>query len=136
MAEKKRLAEGMSEPGPQEKYLAEEEPSSGQESDSEELGRDLGKLQLSSPFTPMSSTHIYKAPAKKAIKQTAARLPMVEAPQIEGQLKTFIKEFQRWGRLTGVDQEEDSIHMDWVVSLSKGKHKELLARVAEASQTM
>ena len=87
------------------------------------------------PFTPMSSIkkqiqkfelglHI----GKEGREHVQTKLPPVSVPVFDGDLETFLKEFERWLRITGVFECSEQVQLDWLIQACTPKVKKNLLK--------
>jgi hypothetical protein len=92
-----------------------------------------------SPFAPVSSitkriqnfeASILEARNSNLHAQT--KLPSLSVPTFDGSdLEAFLKEFQRWMRLSGVDASTEKVQLDWLLQACTPKVKRLVEKVVE-----
>lgn len=62
----------------------------------------------------------------------ASRLPAVNLPSFDGSdLETFLKEFSRWLRLTGLTNAQDTVKCDWLIQACTIKVKKILEKLVD-----
>ena len=105
----------------------------------------LGPTKTSmSPFAPVSSiakriqsleTSILEA--KSCQLHTQSKLPALPVPSFDGSdLEVFLKEFQRWMRLSGVEVASEKVQLDWLLQACTPKVKRLVEKVVEEKVCM
>ena len=64
--------------------------------------------------------------------QKELKLPAVKLPSFDGSdLETFLKDFERWLRLSGCLETSDKFKLDWLVEACSPKVKKLVEKVIE-----
>ena len=97
--------------------------------------RFLGKESIASvlnPFTPVSSLRKRIEQFRHSLQSSSAeregvstKLPPLPLPTFDGSdLENFLKEFERWLRLSGVDKSSEVLHLDRLVQAAVPKSKE------------
>ena len=103
------------------------------------LGKEL-PVGVLSPFTPVSSLKRRIEQFRHSLQPTSPReregvqkkLPPLPLPTFDGSdLELFLKEFERWLRLSGVDRCSEVLQLDWLVQASSPKVKRIVGRVVE-----
>ena len=138
----------MAEFGPSRPTTPEAEPGEPHESTVLELEQKLRDLEFkflgketpvpnSSPFTPLSSLekriHQFRLNLESQVGHpVSAKLPPVPLPVFDGSdLELFLKEFERWLRLSGVQSCPESYQLDWLIQCATPKLKRIVERVVE-----
>ena len=102
--------------------------------------RFLGKetpLPTSSPFTPLSSLERRIEKFKENLEslsgpKVSAKLPPVPLPVFDGgDLELFLKEFERWLRLSGVQSCPESFQLDWLIQCATPKLRRIVEKLVE-----
>jgi len=102
-------------------------------------------LAKQSPFTPQSSIkkRIESFQGGKFSGQSdgkdnvSSKLPAVPLPTFDGSdLDGFLKEFDRWMRLTGMHDSSSQMQLDWFVQACTPKVKKLVEKVVEEQGTL
>jgi hypothetical protein len=103
------------------------------------------KTTSSSPFAPVSSLRqriqsfqVDRTPVQPQItdrKDVLSRLPPVTLPTFDGSdLDTFLKDWQRWLRLSGVCESSEQVKLDWLLESCTPKVKKLVEKVIDESK--
>lgn len=102
----------------------------------------------STPFAPVSShrsrVERFRAAApsgistetthpveKKDLKLPAVKLPVFDGSDLDG----FLKDWERWLRLSGVQETSDAYKLDWLLESCTPKVKKLVEKVVEEKQS-
>ena len=104
------------------------------------LGRDP-LPPVASPFTPHSSLEARISKLKEGLRKTksivSAKLPSIPLPEFDGtDLPHFLKDFERWLRLSGVEGASEALQLDWLVQCSTVKVKKIVERVVEEHSSL
>ena len=100
------------------------------------LGKETPGV-LSSPFTPLPSLEKRIEQFRSKLESTAAnsvtaKLPPVPLPVFDGtDLELFLKEFERWLRLSGIQSSPESYQVDWLIQCSTAKIRRIVEKVVE-----
>ena len=99
------------------------------------------------PFTPRTfvEERITKIVSKKEKddddeeeekgKKVTTKLPSIKSPEFSGEdFESFLEDFERWMRLTGLENEKEVTKLDWLVECTTGKAKVLVKKLARESQ--
>ena len=107
------------------------------------LGRSSSTISQS-PFAPVSSikkkieslqSSILEA--QNAQQNAQSKLPPVPVPNFDGSdLESFLKEFSRWMRLTGVESCAEKVQLDWLVQACTPKVRKLVEKVIDEKASM
>lgn len=100
---------------------------------------------ISSPFAPISAirqriesfhlTQPDRSSETVSKKENQTRLPPLPLPTFDGSdLEPFLKEWQRWLRLTGVQDSADQVKLDWLLECCSPKVRKLVDKVIEESE--
>ena len=66
-----------------------------------------------------------------------SKLPSVALPQFDGSdLEMFLKDFERWLRLSGVENCSDSFKLDWLIQACTPKVKRIVEKIAEDKKNL
>ena len=92
-----------------------------------------------SPFAPISSVEKRLERLKSAMSLSAvqkdvvqSKLPAVPVPTFDGSdLENFLKDWERWLRLSGVQFCSEQVQLDWLVQACTPKVKKLVEKVIE-----
>jgi len=107
------------------------------------LGKESFLSSVQSPFTPISTLqkriehlkHSLSSPSVGEGVQT--KLPLIPLPVFDGvDLENFLKEFERWLRLSGVDKCSQILQLVWLIPASSPKVKRIVERLVEESGTL
>ena len=103
------------------------------------LGRELPQPELS-PFTPHTTLERRINHLKETLKSTSskvsAKLPPIPLPVFDGSdLETFLKDFERWLRLSGVEGCSEAFQLDWLIQCSTSKVKKIVEKFVEGSKS-
>jgi hypothetical protein len=95
------------------------------------------------PFTPRTfvEERITKIVSKKEKddddeeeekgKKVTTKLPSIKNPEFSGEdFESFLEDFERWMRLTGLENEKEVTKLDWLVECTTGKAKVLVKKLA------
>ena len=106
----------------------------------------LGSTSVSSavsktdPFTPISTvgrrieSFRTSGSEKKDPSTTQAKLPAVNLPNFDGtDLEGFLKAWQRWLRLSGVEDSSDKLKTDWLIEACTPKVRKLVEKLVDDS---
>ena len=113
-----------------------------------ELEQKLGDLEFkflgkeipvpdSSPFTPLGGLdrRIEKfrvSLESRANSKVTAKLPPVPLPTFDGSdLELFLKHFERWLRLSGVESCPESFQLDWLIECAAPKIRRIVEKVVD-----
>ena len=100
------------------------------------LGKEF-PVGAASPFTPLSTlqkrVQHFKASLQNVSSESVqSKLPPVTLPTFDGSdLESFLKDFERWLRLSGVDKCSESFQLDWLIQAASPKVKRIVERVVE-----
>ena len=91
------------------------------------------------PFAPISACKSRIERFKSLFPENAERrdqkemkLPAVKLPSFDGSdLETFLKDFERWMRLSGCLETSDKFKIDWLVEACSLKVKRLIEKFIE-----
>ena len=103
------------------------------------LGKETPSSMLS-PFTPISTLRKRIEQFRSSLHSstgegTQTKLPPVPLPILDGtDLELFLKEFERWMRLSWVDKSGEVLQLDWLVQASAPKVKRIVERVGEEQE--
>ena len=107
------------------------------------LGKSSSTISQS-PFAPASSirrkieslqSSILEA--QNAQQNAQSKLPPVPVPNFDGSdLESFLKEFGRWMRLTGVESCAEKVQLDWLVQACTPKVRKLVEKVVDEKASM
>jgi hypothetical protein len=93
---------------------------------------------VSNPFAPISglSNRIEAFRASLSgihTKDTfSAKLPAIPLPTFDGSdFENFLKEFERWLRLSGIQESPDQLKIDWLIQACSPKVKTLVEKVVQ-----
>ena len=107
------------------------------------LGPPSDVSAVSNPFQPVSAIRkrieaLAGTPSLISDKSTekrepsSSKLPAVTLPTFDGSdLDYFLKQFERWMRLSGISESSDQYKIDWLIEASTPKVKKLVEKVAE-----
>ena len=92
-----------------------------------------------SPFSPLPSLEkqyqklkmeMDQPPEEKDKQTLQGKLPQVECPMFDGQdLESFVRNFSRFLRLTGLVHASDMVKRDWLINSMSAKVKRTLERI-------
>jgi hypothetical protein len=104
------------------------------------LGREVPQPELS-PFTPHTTLERRINNLKETLKTTSskvsAKLPPIPLPSFDGSdLDTFLKDFERWLRLSGVEGCSEAFQLDWLIQCSTSKVKKIVEKVVEENKSL
>ena len=118
------------------------------------LGPPSEKSVTSNPFAPVSSlakriSKFRSVPSPSAqnveeiatssqpkITSSSTKLPLLPLPNFDGSdYEGFLKSWERWLRISGVENCEDRLKMDWLVEACTPKVRKLVEKVVEENPT-
>ena len=102
------------------------------------------------PFTPRTTieTKINKIAKKekkeeddeedeKEGKKVTTKLPSINNPEFSGEdFESFLEDFERWMRLTGLEDEKELTKLDWLVECTQGKAKILVKKLVKDKKNL
>ena len=104
---------------------------------SSSIGRSASIPAGKSPFTPVSSIRkriesFQQSALSANIAHAQSKLPPIPLPVFDGNdLDVFLKDFERWMRLSGVDVCAENVKLDWLIQACAPKVKKLVEKVVE-----
>jgi hypothetical protein len=101
------------------------------------LGSQLRQKLESTPFTPRSTVTSKIASISKRQERdeetdskVQTKLPMIKIPEFQGiDLEDFLDDFERWLRLTGLQNEPPQTKLDWLIEACQGKTKPIVKKL-------